>query len=302
MASNAFSQSAAFRRGDSNLDGAFDISDGIFTVRMLFLGDPPPGCNDSADADDDGALAVTDAIYSMRFLFRDGSPPPVPFDACGLDPTEDPVTCDQNPHCAVELPCLDQQAIDAILAEAPELAFSFCIPAGLLEFPSDSFDISVCPAEGAKPCGPTEEPGCPVEITSVKGTLDTAGRRIAFRFEGKVDDLPIVVTEKIFNTSATCLNDFHGRDPGQPFSFELVVPLLVEEKPGGELDITGLGEGSVENVDLALTATGGLLCRLFQAGQGAFIELLLAPLDEAAKALTDSLSGQLVGLRLCVTG
>lgn len=295
-------QSSAFRRGDANLDGSFDISDGIFTVRMIFLGDPSPGCDDTADVDDDGALRVTDAIYSIRFLFRDGFPPPPPFGVCGVDPTPDSISCESNPNCLPELPCLDQQALDEILAGIPNLAFSFCIPAGLLDFPTETFDISVCPADGAQLCGATEQPGCPIEITGVKGIVNASERKIALRFEGRVDDLPIVVTEKLFNTSATCLNDFHGQTSADPFSFELVVPLEVEERAGGELDIVGIGEGGVENVNLKLTASGGLLCRLFQAGQGAFISLLLAPLDEAAKALTASLSEQLVGLRLCVKG
>jgi hypothetical protein len=81
-------QDAAFLRGDSNLDGNFDVSDAIFTFRMIFLGDPSPGCDDAADVDDDGFLNITDGIYGMRFLFLDSPPPPAPFGTCGTDSTK----------------------------------------------------------------------------------------------------------------------------------------------------------------------------------------------------------------------
>lgn len=291
-------QAAPFLRGDSNLDGGFDISDGIFTLRVMFLGEPPPGCDDAADSDDDGLLSVTDAIYGMRFLFLDGSPPPAPFGQCGADPTDDPLACARHPSCEPQVPCIDQGAIDELLGQS--LAFTFCLPAGTATIPGDSFSVAICPAEDAKPCGEAEQPGCPVEITSVKGSLDVAGRRLVLRFEGRVTDLPIIVTESFLNTSTTCLTDFHGQAADAPFSFELVIPLAVEEAPPGTFVVTGAGEGTVENVDLALTATGGIVCRLFQAGQGAFIALLLAPLEELAKAVSAQIGQALVGQSLCV--
>ena len=67
-----------FKRGDANADGAFDLSDAIFTLSSLFLGGPVPPCKDSADSNDDGALDISDASYRLNFLFlggRDGSDP-----------------------------------------------------------------------------------------------------------------------------------------------------------------------------------------------------------------------------------
>lgn len=297
-ASLLLAQDAQFRRGDSNLDGTLDISDGIFTLRYIFLGEPSAGCDDASDVDDDGSLGITDCVFGMRFLFLDGAPPPPPFEGCGLDPTEDPIRCEVNERCLPAAACLSQALIDQALAGLPAIAFELCIPAGVLELPADPFQVSVCPAEGAGPCGATAQPGCAIQITSIKGTYTSGNPSVVLRFEGKVDDLPIAVTETLFNTTTTCLTDFHGADPSLPFSFDLTVPLVVEDRPGGRREISGIGEASVENVSLQLTASGGLVCRLFQAGQGAFIDLLIAPLDQAAAALTAGLTDQLVGLCL----
>ena len=291
-------QGAPFLRGDSNLDGSFDVSDAVFTMRMVFLGEPPAGCDDAADVDDDGRLNVTDAIFGMRFLFLDGLPPPAPFDRCGADLTADGLACEQHPSCAADVPCIDQQAIDELLGNA--LAFTFCVPAGVVSIPGDTFSVEVCPAEGASPCGELQQPGCPVELTSVTGALRTAEAQVVLRFEGRVVDLPIAVTESLFNSTTTCLTDFHGAAPEDPFSFEMVLPLVVEQGADGKRRITGVGESALGETVMQLTATGGLVCRLFQAGQAAFIQLLLAPLDAAAKSISQQLAEGLVGLELCV--
>src|SRR5262245_34817236 len=63
----------AFRRGDTNSDGAVDLSDGVGTLGFLFLGSSPPACRDAADADDNGVLELTDAVFTFGFLFSGGS-------------------------------------------------------------------------------------------------------------------------------------------------------------------------------------------------------------------------------------
>ncbi|HVR74085.1 MAG TPA: hypothetical protein VMT52_07130 [Planctomycetota bacterium] len=78
-----------FRRGDSDADGATNITDAIFTLSYLFTGGRTPTCLDAADGDDDGQVAITDPIRVLGFLFIGGPPPPPPGDACGIDPTED---------------------------------------------------------------------------------------------------------------------------------------------------------------------------------------------------------------------
>lgn len=83
----------SFIRGDSNLDGALDISDPIVTLISLFAGDALP-CADSGDANDDGKLDVADATYTLRYLFTGGPPPGAPFPEPGTDPTGDGLTCE----------------------------------------------------------------------------------------------------------------------------------------------------------------------------------------------------------------
>jgi hypothetical protein len=85
----------AFVRGDSNADSLCDIADAVWTVSYLFLGAPPPTCDDAADSNDDGRYNLADAVYVLDFNFRGSAPPPEPFlPLCGLDPTtEDPFDC-----------------------------------------------------------------------------------------------------------------------------------------------------------------------------------------------------------------
>ena len=84
-----------FRRGDSNGDGAIDLSDGIFLALQLYAGGEASTCLDAADADDDGDLDVSDVITVLDFLFRGRMAPAFPGPAyCGPDPTgSDALTC-----------------------------------------------------------------------------------------------------------------------------------------------------------------------------------------------------------------
>jgi hypothetical protein len=97
-AAPAFAQ-ARFRRGDSNGDGTFNISDPIHTLAFLFTGGVPPRCRDAADANDDGAIDVSDAPFSLSFLFLRGSAPRAPFPDCGPDPTADRLDCEVFAAC-----------------------------------------------------------------------------------------------------------------------------------------------------------------------------------------------------------
>jgi hypothetical protein len=79
-----------FRRGDTDGDGAILITDVIWILRAIFLGDAPLGCEDAADFDDSGALDISDAIASLSYQFLGGAAPSAPgLGACGPDPTED---------------------------------------------------------------------------------------------------------------------------------------------------------------------------------------------------------------------
>ena len=89
-----------FRRGDANLDRITDLSDAITMLGHLFLGDPAtPRCSKSLDFDDTGELDLTDPITLLAHLFLGNHTPNPPFPDCGVDPTEDKLTCEDGSSC-----------------------------------------------------------------------------------------------------------------------------------------------------------------------------------------------------------
>ena len=83
------SPGTAFVRGDANDDGIIEITDPVFALNFLFLGDEEPPCLAAADANDDGVLEITDAVRVLTFLFGGGPPPSFPHPDPGQDPTPD---------------------------------------------------------------------------------------------------------------------------------------------------------------------------------------------------------------------
>ncbi|MCI0635898.1 MAG: hypothetical protein L0206_18570, partial [Actinobacteria bacterium] len=99
-------QQRRFERADSNTDGEVNIGDPIHTLFYQFFGQPPAlACADAADANDDGAITIVDPLYSLNYLFADGPSPPPPFEACGEDPTADPLGCDTFSACEAGEEC-----------------------------------------------------------------------------------------------------------------------------------------------------------------------------------------------------
>ena len=89
-----------FRRGDPNIDGSGDLSDGIYTLNFLFADGETPPCIDAADTDDSGEVDISDPISLFSFLFLGGVDPPLPGPHdCGTDPTEDALVCEQYGVC-----------------------------------------------------------------------------------------------------------------------------------------------------------------------------------------------------------
>jgi len=88
-----------FRRGDANADGLMDLSDAIFTLSHLFLGDPAPGCLRAADLDGDERLDLTDAVYGLLYHFSGGLPPAQPFPDCGVDTAASLLNCERFAGC-----------------------------------------------------------------------------------------------------------------------------------------------------------------------------------------------------------
>jgi hypothetical protein len=99
--------SPRFVRGDVDVNGSIELTDGIRLLGNLFLGRPEPVCLDAADINDDGLMDISDAISIFQWLFLGGAPPRAPspsataYDAsdCGQDSTEDSLDCQEFNMC-----------------------------------------------------------------------------------------------------------------------------------------------------------------------------------------------------------
>jgi hypothetical protein len=91
--------SGLFRRGESDGDGALQLTDAVLTLKYLFRAGARPTCLDAADADDSGAIQITDAILTLNHLFLGGQGLPGPFGSCGTDATADELGCAAFPAC-----------------------------------------------------------------------------------------------------------------------------------------------------------------------------------------------------------
>lgn len=72
---------ASFMRGDGNRSGAAEVSDVVFILRYLFLGQEST-CLPALDVDNDGAVAPMDAIALLGTLFLGQAVPEAPFPNC----------------------------------------------------------------------------------------------------------------------------------------------------------------------------------------------------------------------------
>lgn len=92
-------QGTPFVRGNVDGKGGIDLSDPVFLLTHLFLGEKTPDCLDAGDANDDGDLDLSDAVYSLSFQFLGGAQPASPFPECGIDPSIDGLDCRLYPNC-----------------------------------------------------------------------------------------------------------------------------------------------------------------------------------------------------------
>jgi dockerin type I repeat protein len=84
---------AVFVRGDSNSDGAVNISDATHTLGYLFTGEATIDCEDAADSNDDGTVNISDPIATLGYLFLGVGFLPPPSSSPGVDPTGDELGC-----------------------------------------------------------------------------------------------------------------------------------------------------------------------------------------------------------------
>jgi hypothetical protein len=129
--------------------------------------------------------------------------------------------------------------------------------------------------------------------------VDVAGRRLVLRLEGRIERLPIRITESLFNTTTDCALALTGASAGAPFAFDAIIPLETVAVSADVDEITGVGEVTIEQTDVRLAATGGLVCTLFQLGQSVFIGLILEQFRTVAQGVADSVGPSLAGLTLC---
>jgi len=70
----------------------------VFTLGYLFEGRTAT-CEKALDSNDNGHVDVSDSVQSLLYLFRGASRLPEPFLGCGIDPTEDGLSCTDFPIC-----------------------------------------------------------------------------------------------------------------------------------------------------------------------------------------------------------
>ena len=296
------SQEVFFTRGDVNQDTNVDLSDAIFIVQRLFVIDEGFVCLDSADATDDGLVDVTDVIKIAGYLFMGATEPPPPFSECGPDPTEDVLGCDSFSPCETqEQICLDEEMAGALVAGIDfEDGLTICLPAGGETLPVEGFEVGICPADEApEDCGDTGKPGCSIEILGATSIVDLDEGVLGVRVEGRGVDLPISLGGGFFGTTVCMISLHSAEGEDVPFNFEIIVPLVIEENEEGRREIVEIGEAVVENPDIELDSSGGLLCGLFGAAQGAITDLLLQPFAGAIDELVENAREDLIGLEIC---
>ncbi len=279
----------AFRRGDSNADGRVDISDAVNILSFLFLSQPKGGCDDAMDSNDDGVVDISDSISLLAFLFTGGREVPPPHRECGEDPTGDSLTCYAYPPCHL---AFSEADLDTFLAS--RLSAAYCLPAGTTRLEAGNLRLAVCPAGAAGPCGLAGKPGCPMELKSMNGRIELDGteRSVHIHFEGEMPGTPIAFVDPALDPR-TCTADIR-------FSFDSVVSLVANEGPDGTLDLAGLGDPVIENVNLSLIAEGDDAegddpCLELQALRDSLADDLAGRLAESLGALVRDLRAELAG-------
>ncbi|MBN1442419.1 MAG: DUF2271 domain-containing protein [Planctomycetes bacterium] len=88
-----------FLRGDADSSGVRELTDAIYILNYLYLGQSGPACLSAADSNDDGSVDVSDAVTLLVHLFLDARPLPEPYAACGQDPSPDDLLCMESDAC-----------------------------------------------------------------------------------------------------------------------------------------------------------------------------------------------------------
>ena len=89
-----------FVRGDANDDTQVNLTDAVFILSHLFMGEATPACLAAADSTGDRTLDLSDSVFLLNYLFNGGDAPPAPFPDCGTTRTnEDDLPCESATGC-----------------------------------------------------------------------------------------------------------------------------------------------------------------------------------------------------------
>jgi parallel beta-helix repeat protein len=67
-----------FMPGDANSDTRIDISDAVYLIGYIFMGEPEPSPQEMGDANCDQTLDISDVVYLVTYIFAGGQEPCIP--------------------------------------------------------------------------------------------------------------------------------------------------------------------------------------------------------------------------------
>ncbi len=94
-------EQSMFKRMDVDVNGVNEITDSIYLLTYLFLGDAQLNCEAAADVNADNKADITDAINILSHLFLGTFDPADPFESCGFEDGTS-LGCDSYPPCEGE--------------------------------------------------------------------------------------------------------------------------------------------------------------------------------------------------------
>ena len=89
-----------FIRGDANDDAQVNLTDAVFILSHLFMGEDGPPCLAAADSTGNRALDLSDSVFLLNYLFNGGDAPAAPFPGCGApEMDENDLPCESGNNC-----------------------------------------------------------------------------------------------------------------------------------------------------------------------------------------------------------
>jgi len=88
-----------FIRGEADGVEGIGIADAMLLIARVFGEVAIPDCPEAADANADGLLDISDGLYLLYYLFMGQSEPASPFPECGIIPIDAGFNCEMHPSC-----------------------------------------------------------------------------------------------------------------------------------------------------------------------------------------------------------